>query len=240
MKLKDVRCADIDLDFVEAPAQIRDKVSSGPYDIYFVDLVLAREWGDVSLHRVLEDLAGRGPVVLISSVWDKTNFEELRNEWSHANIRLGFQWREIWEERSRPVVVLQLQKALDERRKQENLHLDGDAPVRILHLSDLQFGGFDDSTFRLESQTMGDMVRRVWPGHGPTFIAITGDIAEGGLPEEYRGAETWLKVFVSRFGDWLLPSSRILLVEGNHDVCLPLAASGRIVSGLLTPSSYSG
>ena len=231
LQLSAIRNANLSFDFIEAPAQIPDKVLSERYDMYFVDVVLDRKWGNVSLREVLRHLDDRVPVVLVSSAWDETNFEDLRKEWYRANIRLAFKWREIDEEDSRPVIVLQLKKALSEWRKQEELHLGVDDPVRILHLSDLQFGGFDDSRFPAESQAMGHMVRQAWDRHGPTLIAITGDIAEQGLPNEYGDAETWLKMFVGGFDGWSLPSSRILLVEGNHDVCVPLAASGRVGLG---------
>jgi len=59
---------------------------------------------------------------------------------------------------------------------------------------------------------------------GPTFIAITGDIAQRGLPEEYEAALQWLSDLVANFS-WSIPSNRIYMVPGNHDICLPLASS---------------
>lgn len=99
--------------------------------------------------------------------------------------------------------------------------------IRILHLSDLQFGGVDHSKLGLEANFCADAVTTEWV-NGPTFIVITGDIAEYGLPNEYQAAETWLEALIARFTGFPFPSRQILLVPGNHDVCLPLAVGPRI------------
>jgi len=109
-----------------------------------------------------------------------------------------------------------------------SLALEDDEPIRILHLSDLQFGGFGNWKQKLDASHCATTIRRRkgWKT-GPTFIVITGDVAERGLPNEYDAAYSWLKEFVSEFG-WVLPSSRVLVVPGNHDVCLPFAASSQL------------
>ncbi|MBA2592060.1 MAG: metallophosphoesterase [Gammaproteobacteria bacterium] len=94
--------------------------------------------------------------------------------------------------------------------------------------SDLQFGGVDPSRLDHEAGHCADKILDDWNGNGPTFIAITGDIAEHGLPAEYRAAEGWLRRLINRFDGFSMPSNRILLVPGNHDVCLPFAAAPRI------------
>lgn len=227
LELRKVKHADIDLEFAKAPSHIREKLKSEQYDLFLVDVRLDN-WGGITLHQVLDNVGDVAPVVLVSSAWDQTNFEELRNVWPRANIRLAVQWREICEERSRPVVALHLQKVLDEWHQQDSLGLNADDSIRILHLSDLQFGGFDEKNFRLECQAMNAKIRQSWGNKSPTFIAITGDIVEEGLPSQYHTAENWLKNFVCNFDDWSLPNARILVVPGNHDVCLPLAAAGRV------------
>ncbi len=46
--------------------------------------------------------------------------------------------------------------------------------------------------------------------HAPDHIAVTGDLANLGLPGEYAGALSWLKM--------LGPPDRVSVVPGNHDI----------------------
>jgi hypothetical protein len=104
-----------------------------------------------------------------------------------------------------------------------DLWIDPDDPIRIVHLSDLQFGGFDRWKLSLDAQHCWTTICEQWP-NGPHFIAITGDITERGLPSEFQAAHAWTAKLAAACG-WRLPSNRIVLVPGNHDVCLSLAAS---------------
>lgn len=51
----------------------------------------------------------------------------------------------------------------------------------------------------------------------PDHIAITGDVINFSLPDEYRQAVRWLQA--------LAPAERISLVPGNHDALVPVAAA---------------
>jgi len=99
-------------------------------------------------------------------------------------------------------------------------------PIRIVHFSDMQFGGYDNWRIGGDAAHCATAITKQWKG-GPSFIAITGDITEHGSPEEFDVAREWLRKLVERFG-WKLPSPRILVVPGNHDVSLPLGASSEL------------
>jgi hypothetical protein len=104
--------------------------------------------------------------------------------------------------------------------------LSENEPIRILHLSDLQFGSSAPADFLAESALAASVIRRHWAGP-PTFIAITGDVAERGLPSEYEIAKTWLIRLAAELDEhW--SNERFLLIPGNHDLCWPLAWSARI------------
>ena len=117
---------------------------------------------------------------------------------------------------------MQLATARDTRVR----NLGENDPIRILHISDLQFGPELPADFNIKSALAAGAIRRHWDGP-PTFIAITGDIAERGLPSEYAAAREWLtKLSVELDRDW--SDDRFLLIPGNHDLCWPLAWSACI------------
>ncbi len=108
-----------------------------------------------------------------------------------------------------------------------HLQLSANESINIVHISDPQFGGFDHSLLSLEADLCAQVIREKFGSQGPTFFAITGDISEHGLPQEFVAAKKWLSELVAQFG-LKIPNSRILLVPGNHDVCLPLACASRV------------
>ncbi|MET0397261.1 MAG: metallophosphoesterase [Longimicrobiaceae bacterium] len=91
-------------------------------------------------------------------------------------------------------------------------------PIRILHLSDFRFKTIHrwDSDPALSG--VSDAVRElVDSGLRPDIVALTGDIADSGMPEEYSLASTWIHgSLLPALGD--LPSRNLFIVPGNHDV----------------------
>lgn len=108
-----------------------------------------------------------------------------------------------------------------------------DRPVRILHLSDFHCRSTStwdsEPVLRALAESIG---AEIGSGRqGPDLVAITGDLAHGGRPEEYRLAREWLKTrlwpALTPEGEAPLPRDRLLLVPGNHDV--DRLAVGRMV-----------
>jgi hypothetical protein len=92
------------------------------------------------------------------------------------------------------------------------------APIRILLLAGLRFSKKDRSQSRLVRSAL---VERVWrlakDGQKPDLIAVAGDVARNGKPEEYGEAAVWLD------GELLYVLSpfdpaNVFIVPGNHDL----------------------
>ena len=118
-----------------------------------------------------------------------------------------------------------------------------DAPVRLLHLSDVHFRAdtaWDaDPVLCALARAVADDVRA---GLVPDLVVITGDLAHAGKPEEYRvNPGRTPDEPPASVGDWLegdlwpalsppeaapLPRDRLLLVPGNHDVDLARVSRG--------------
>jgi hypothetical protein len=110
------------------------------------------------------------------------------------------------------------------------------APIRILHLSDFHLSAERrwDSDPVLNGLT--DIIRdKVTPGLPPDVVAITGDIAARGRPEDYEEARCWIDERVHPALPTGFPQDRILLVPGNHDVDRSRVKAGvrAVQSGLL-------
>ena len=92
-----------------------------------------------------------------------------------------------------------------------------DQPIRILHLSDIHFRASktwdSDPVLRALTDFVGKNVEAEGP---PDLIAITGDLAFSGRPDEYKLARTWLDQLWPKLGR--PPKDHLLLVPGNHDV----------------------
>jgi hypothetical protein len=227
-KLSLLEGAQIELAYLKSFAELPSLVRSAQYGAFIVDVVLEKRWPGATLESVIAVLENRGPAALVSGVWDKTNFLELNKVFGRPNVQMAFQWRELEDPAGPAKVAFQLCRLYEQWHNVEELDLAPSDPIWILHLSDLQFGGFEADQLRRESGYLGQKVRQVCGAKGPTFIAITGDVAERGFPHEYVQAKEWLEKMVTHFDGWELPNTRSLLVEGNHDACIPLAAAGTL------------
>ncbi|MEM8932677.1 MAG: metallophosphoesterase, partial [Acidobacteriota bacterium] len=96
---------------------------------------------------------------------------------------------------------------------------NGRRRLRLLHVSDLHArGGREDEPWR-RRRVLGD----AWAEHLDTLlqdgsfdlVAFTGDAADWGRPDEFAEAAEWLHALLDRIA---LPSERLFVVPGNHDV----------------------
>ena len=78
-------------------------------------------------------------------------------------------------------------------KKQQKGSPAGRGAIRILHLSDFHFSAErrwdSDPVVRELTGAIGKLVSE---GLGPDFVAITGDIARKGRPEDYKEACRWM------------------------------------------------
>lgn len=218
------------------PSEVESLLRLNSFSAVVLDVVL-KNWSGASglpvrASDMLAKLDDSIPVALLSSEWVSDEVKNLVATWPTKNCRMFIHWDDISDEAhikdgSLTRVVCELAKYIEAHKNIDySIELEEGSPIRILHLSDLQFGGFKNSKLKLDAPHCATVIRRKWK-NGPTFIVITGDIAEHGFPAEYDDAYIWLSELASEFG-WSLPSGRILLVPGNHDVCLPFAAASML------------
>ncbi|MDX2258745.1 MAG: metallophosphoesterase [Hyphomicrobiaceae bacterium] len=110
------------------------------------------------------------------------------------------------------------------------------APLRLAHVSDVHLprvaalpphlwnakrilGKLNWQTARRHDHDPAVLARIVadLAAHRPDHIAVTGDLVNLGLPDEYEAARAWLAE--------LGPPDRVSVVPGNHDIYVPLPAA---------------
>jgi hypothetical protein len=220
----------LDLDFLRHPLELNATLQSNRYSALLIDVKLTN-WSGHTLPEIIELVGDTIPIALVSEYWDDTNSEEVNAAWAKPNCKTFFQWKEIAAEKGAGIsrAIFHMSKIIAEGAKLDMaLKMKDDDPIYLLHISDLQIGGFDLKRVRLEAQHSAEEVLKHCKGVTPTFVAFTGDVAETGLPIQFEQAIDWLKHFLEPLGFPPLPSERFFLIPGNHDVCVPLAAARRI------------
>lgn len=224
------------VDFAQDADDAREKLSIDDYDMVLLDVILDG-WGrdpDGTVFRELLTRADRRCAVgLVSSAWDQTSIPRVRNilnEHPEINIPLMFVLRDFEAGASEALGALgvQIVSYVRKRRHAHWLDLGENDPLRILHLSDLHFGASDADEFFNDElvETLSSHVKSNFPGM-PHLIAITGDIGNTGHPDDYAKALTWLRAFADEF-EISLPNPRVLLIPGNHDFSITLAAAASL------------
>lgn len=218
----------ISFDFVEDPNQLLLMTKMNHYTAAIVDAVL---WPDYTITKALQDLGNEIPIALVSGRWDLTNAEQIDEAWKKPNCRTFLHWRDIDPEGSGQIdyaVRAFVSMIADNEKLDIQLNLGPNDPIRILHISDVQTGGYDERTLKLEAGRCANHILQHWSECSPTFVAFTGDIAEHGNPVQYKSAKEWIAYFFARLRLNSLPARNLLYVPGNHDVNLRLAAAARV------------
>lgn len=226
---EDFRSYNIKLVYATSPDHTYSLLEHDSFSAAILDIVLV-EWNDYPVLEIINRLPDKMPIVLVTSHWNSNEVKRLLHYFPDKNIRMFLHWDDIEDnqriekEGSIKRILYTLTRYIDNYKKSDySIVLDENEPIRIIHFSDMQFGGVDKDAEYLNVNHCSDTIKRKWD-KGPTFIAITGDITQRGLPEEYDAAYKWLKSLISNFS-WPCPSNRVFLVPGNHDICLPLATS---------------
>jgi len=117
----------------------------------------------------------------------------------------------------------QLRLAIARAQRYTQLSVGDDEPIHILHLSDPQYGDPDtDGWAGLAEEQIAKFLYDLCPRLH--LVAITGDITYQALPSEFDEARSRIGSLLSAvFGAG--GQERLLLVPGNHDVNLRLAAA---------------
>jgi Calcineurin-like phosphoesterase len=215
-----------DVQFAASLAHFDQLIIEQKFDAFLIDFVLHR-WGTTAT-LVLARLGAKYPVGLISSFW-RENFEELRQALDqHREVKALFCWDDLQQPERRGLIVFWLTRAIREYRGLSSITIGASDTIRLLHFSDLQFGGIEPKDFSSETHAMAESIRSHWRGNAPTFVAMTGDIAEHGLPSQYVSAQGWTERFLAAIAPgWT--KDRLLLIPGNHDICRHLVAASGVV-----------
>jgi serine/threonine protein kinase/nucleoside phosphorylase len=91
-----------------------------------------------------------------------------------------------------------------------------DTPIRILHLSDLHMGVYDDPNSLLQPLVADLRDKNEWLGiERLDYLVISGDITYRAAPQEFEKAREFVSALIARFE---LTPERCILVPGNHDL----------------------
>lgn len=236
--------ADFSMDIAESWLDFIGK-RLNEFDAILLDVNLDH-WGK-TLHDAFNVLNGRCPVLLVSQWWhEPRTHQHISNALAGAKhvvlagtLTLNYLGSPGWEGHASSMLS-QLRLVIARHRQHGLLDLRDNDPIRILHLSDPQYGdpNEDNLAFLVEKEIpkfVMDTLRL-----NVHFIAVTGDITFSGQPSEFARAKEKLKVLVNGFmpnrEDW---RERLLLVPGNHDVDLQLAAADWIRFDFGNPQSIS-
>lgn len=222
---------EIDIDFAEHPNQLQVMSQRNHYSGAIVDAVLDLKWNGFDITKALNILGANIPVAIVSKWWDKTNAEQIGEALKRPNCRTFLHWRDIDLDGNGEIdyAIRAVQNMIaDHKQLDIQYNLGPNDPIRILHISDVQTGGFDNRNLKLQATRFADSILEHWNQRPPTFVAFTGDVAEHGTPSQYKSAQEWIGYFFDRLGLTSLPARNILYVPGNHDVNLNLAAGARI------------
>lgn len=231
------------INFAETADDARQKISSNDYDMVLLDVILG-QWDDdkgTTFKDLLTRADRRFAVGLVSSLWDQTSIPLVRSVLDDnpgINVPLMFTFSDF-ESGAHAALGVQIISHVRRTRGTHRLDIGENEPLRILHLSDLHFGAEDADTFIEDVDILSNHVHSGFGG-SPHLIAITGDIGNTGHPDDYIKAMTWLRAFSDTCAIEL-PSPRILLVPGNHDFSIPLAAAasmrtqGQDIAPLVAP-----
>jgi len=103
-----------------------------------------------------------------------------------------------------------------------------------LHLSDLHFRASQTYNANVVLKALlRDIAERIQPDNlRPDFIAVTGDVAFSGQPDEYKLAQDFFDKLLAATG---VPRERLFVVPGNHDASRGLVGIGaQSISAALT------
>ena len=203
------------------------------FDAILLDINLDK-W-DMALGEAVRFIERSCPIVLVSQLFGEPETElRLKEVFSWAKrvnfaqiLMLNDLTGDDWESRVHGMRE-QLRLAIASHRQRGQLDLGVDDQINILHLSDPQYGDPNtDGWATMAEQEVVTRLRAIQPDIH--FVAITGDIAFKGDPAEYEIAEKRLRLLLQKLwpdeDDW---EERVLLVPGNHDVNLKLAAADQV------------
>ncbi|MBK8183230.1 MAG: metallophosphoesterase [Candidatus Competibacteraceae bacterium] len=223
---------DPDGGFVWKLAGTRDEFENtdfSQYDAVILDINLTR-WRHMPLNEAVRTIRPPVPIVFASGRWhEETTIRVVREvlaDAKNANFVQILILDDLMESTA-PLKVKavreQLRLAIAKVQRYTQVSFGDDEPIHVLHLSDPQYGDPDtDGWAGLTEETIARFLYDICPRLH--LVAISGDITYQGLPSEFDEARSRIESLLSKVLG-MGGQERLLLVPGNHDVNLRLAAA---------------
>lgn len=218
------------------PVEIEELARSCHFAL--VDIFLDEELEALEIARGIEVLGllahanPSAPIFVVSDKWDRVNLRIYDRLLRSRRVVGGFTMDALKNASERPKIRLEINAAVRDAWgiAQEDIGANDD--VRIIHLSDFQFGGamasgHDDATAARLVNEIHDALPVSPSGKTvrPHVLAVTGDIAQRGGPGEFAAGGAFLDKLVAKLR---VRREGCFVVPGNHDVCLPLAGAANL------------
>jgi len=137
---------EIELMFADSQYHVERLLRQHSFSAIILDIVLT-DW-DYDAEKILLKVEDdKIPIILVSSDWDSKDVRELVANFPKKNIRMFIHWNDLKDQKHIQArgFNFTLAKYIEDYKKIDySLRLESDSPVRILHLSDLQFGGYEN------------------------------------------------------------------------------------------------
>jgi hypothetical protein len=222
------------LAFCSTASAAKAEIAKPGVSICLRDVMLTPSWSSHDVAEVTERIAAKKlPLILVSAFFEKAALPELRGIVRRLNsFPPLLRWTDI--EAAAQGKTASETFAIFEYFVNLLLHSDPlvalgeNGAVSVLHITDLHFG--KAAFLAGQAPAMKEAMRQL---QTPSFLAITGDVADSGMPSEYAKALQMVKRFLEHelLGKVVeIPSRRIFMTPGNHDFCWGLAMAGSVVS----------
>jgi hypothetical protein len=233
-----------ELRYVNEPSELEEAMTTRP-DGYLLDIVLDQgAWGRErwTAGKVIDGYLSKhknSPIFLVSAKWGPNTLNDVNAIMSRYRdiVRDFFDWSWFTYDKTQytetdptSAVKGKLQVVLDEWHRRSGYEPAENEPLRILHISDFQFGdpATTEEAFQSEKVIANNLINEE---KTPDFIVVTGDIAYSGAPSEYEKATNWVeKALLKRLWSqgMSVDRERLLVVPGNHDVNLRLCLADQL------------
>lgn len=232
-----------DLVIVDSPLHLADIIKETPVDAYVVDVFLNQgNWAPIGdagglFSQILCNVPRPTPVFLVSQKWGNKNVIPILNSVNrHRDIDVlrYLAWPEFQraakDKRNNIDLTVLQDKILDDLsiwHERSTFRPSDDQNIRLLLLADLQYGDSHTSDLAVfDENWIVQTLKR--DNLLPDFVVIAGDVAFSGAPREFDLAKSKLdeNLFQYMWGTRQAEAmrDRIIVVPGNHDVNLRLAA----------------
>ena len=208
------------------------EVDTKYYDMVILDVILDN-WRidpNITFHRILEDQRlSECPIALVSKNFDARAWNMLRNHWKMDNLVYFMRFDELQNSTDPLLISKVLVELINKNEPLAECKVSDDERIRILHLSDLHFGG---KHIKYSPEALVQHLADTFPSkdNRPHLILVTGDIVHKGMPKEYDVALKWFEELLGEQGLNIggLRNNRVMIVPGNHDINISLAAAAKL------------